>query len=160
NPASTSSSLLWDIYWIRRGGPPVGGPLTVGELYGGGSLSEPRVACGRREYGRPVDSASGNFFHAFDDLSIPGRGPGLDLSHTYNSLAAGTDGPLGFGWAHSDGMSLVQDPSSGQTTVNEENGAKILFSSSGNAYVAAPRVAASLAHNADGTFTFTRRAKG
>src|SRR5206468_3865073 len=56
--------------------------------------------------GDPVNTASGNFWHTFDDLSIPGRGPALELARTYNSLAAGTDSPFGYGWTDSYAMSL------------------------------------------------------
>ncbi len=47
------------------------------ELFGGWT---PALVTGRRcrvQVGCRVDSFSGNFWHTFDDLSVPGRGPGL-----------------------------------------------------------------------------------
>jgi hypothetical protein len=53
--------------------------------------------------GDPVDCATGNFSESYTDLSIPGRGPGLDLTRTYNSLGAGSEGPYGYGWSPATG---------------------------------------------------------
>ncbi|SEN28291.1 RHS repeat-associated core domain-containing protein [Terribacillus saccharophilus] len=50
-------------------------------------------------YGK-VNAATGNFILSEDDISIDGRGPGLGISRTYNSLSPST-GMFGFGW-HSD----------------------------------------------------------
>ncbi|SDB82265.1 DNRLRE domain-containing protein [Shouchella lonarensis] len=47
-----------------------------------------------------VNAATGNMMVSEDDVEISGRGPGLGLSRTYNSLAA-TSGMFGYGW-HSD----------------------------------------------------------
>ena len=41
-----------------------------------------------------VDCATGDFYEAFTDDSIPGRGVPLDLSRTYNSVSASVAGPL------------------------------------------------------------------
>jgi RHS repeat-associated protein len=76
------------------------------------------------------------------------------LSETYNSLAAPTNGPLGFGWTFSYGMSLSFG--TGFVTVNQENGAQVTFASSGSTYAAPARVQATLVHNGDGTWTFVR----
>ncbi len=64
----------------------------------------------------PVNTATGNFHETFADFTIPGRGPSLALSHSYNSLQARNDAPLpssrfplGYGWTHAYGMSLVLD---------------------------------------------------
>jgi hypothetical protein len=56
----------------------------------------------------PVNCATGNFWHTAD-LAIPGRGMALHFARTYNSLLAGTDGPLGFGWTHNYNMFLTTD---------------------------------------------------
>ncbi|HQU27002.1 MAG TPA: DUF6531 domain-containing protein [Acidimicrobiales bacterium] len=53
----------------------------------------------------PVNPASGDFWHTFTDASIPGYGPSLDLTRTYNSLEASTYGIFGYGWVFSYGMS-------------------------------------------------------
>jgi hypothetical protein len=80
------------------------GGVSPAELYGGGNLSEKCVQCFVSKFVNktktPVDVSTGNFWHTFDDLSVPGRGPTLDLSQTYNSLSAGTNGPFGYGWSY------------------------------------------------------------
>jgi hypothetical protein len=56
---------------------PTGGAVQASEQYGG-------CGCGYVSHGQvatPVDTASGNFWHSFDDLAIPGRGSALDPSH-------------------------------------------------------------------------------
>lgn len=136
-------------------------PPKAVEFYGGGSPSEPRLADAHSCVCDPVDTATGNFWHSFDDLSIPGRGPVLHLTRTYNALAAasGATGPFGPGWSWSYGMSLSQDPTTGRVTITEEGGSQIVFTPSGSTYLAPPRVAATLAKNADGTYTFVRGAR-
>jgi YD repeat-containing protein len=145
-------------------GPIDGAPNPL-ETQGSGSKLEPQVcACegrvpSRPGQGYPVNSATGNFYHSFTDIVIPGRGIPLAFSHTYNSVSAATDGPLGFGWTSSygNGMSLIQ--SVGSATVVQENGAQATFTLSGSTYSAPPRVTATLVKNADGTFTLTSRAR-
>src|SRR5207247_958963 len=143
---------------ITAGAVPLGGPITAASLYGGSNASVPHAADGRRCTCKPVDTASGNFFHTFGDLGIGGRGPGIDFSHTYNALAAATDGPLGFGWSFPYAMSLSVD-GGGVATIAQENGAQVTFSPVGGAFTADPRVQATLVHNGDGTWTFTRQKK-
>jgi RHS repeat-associated protein len=135
--------------------PPTDGPIDPAEQLGGDSESENPVHC--KGAGDPVDTATGNFWHTFCDLSIPGRGPALDLSRTYNSLAAGTDGPFGHGWSSSYGMSLTIDPST--VVVHQESGAQATFTFDGTRWTAPPRVLATLEHNADGTWAFTRQSR-
>lgn len=146
-------------------GPPGGGrngaPLTPSETLGGGNPSEPCLACQvAHQGGYPVNTATGDFWHTFTDDAIPGRGLPLDLTRTYNSLSAGTDGPFGYGWSSSYTMSLSIDPVSGNATVNQENGATTTFTpGSGGTFTAPPNVFASLVQNGDGTYTFTRRGR-
>lgn len=102
----------------------------------------------------PVDTATGNFWHTFDDLSIPGRGRPIDLTRTYNSLQAAIDGPFGYGWHDSYAASLDIQPST--VVVNQCNGSQSTFTLSGATWTAPPRVLATLVHNGDGTWTFTR----
>ncbi len=107
----------------------------------------------------PVNDATGNFTHTFEDVSIPGRGKALDFTQTYNSLNSGTPGPLGYGWSHSYQMTLSFNSANGNVTVNQENGSQVLFSNSPSGYLPPSRVLATLAKNGDGTFTFTRKAR-
>jgi YD repeat-containing protein len=99
----------------------------------------------------PVNTATGNFNESFADISIPGRGPGIALSHAYNSLQAvpnGTlapeDGPLGVGWTQSYDAHLSFAPS-GVVTVHQETGAELAMYPDGNGgFEAPPRAVASL----------------
>jgi RHS repeat-associated protein len=142
---------------------PEGGPFYYGELAAGGdNESEFCVPCflGRLiSFILPVDAPTGNFWHTFDDLSVPGRGMALDLTRTYNSMSAATDGPFGFGWSFPYDMSLsFPDPT--HVVVNQGNGAQVTFTEqSGGVYAAPPRVTATLVHNGDGSWTFVRRHK-
>jgi RHS repeat-associated protein len=133
---------------------PAGGPVDPAEQLGGSECEKP-VRC--KGVGDPVDTATGNFWQTFSDLSVPGRGPALELSRTYNSLAADTDGAFGFGWSSSYTMSLTADAST--AVVRQASGALARFASNGASWSAPPRVLAALTHNADGTWTFTRRSR-
>jgi RHS repeat-associated protein len=142
---------------------PYGGALTQLELLGGGhNSSEFCLTCFMGKlisFILPVDAATGNFWHTFDDLRVPGRGIALDLNRTYNSGAAGTDSPFGFGWSFPYDMSL-SFPDATHVVVNQENGSQVAFTEqSGGTYTAPPRVTAALVHNADGSWTFVRRHK-
>ncbi|HUR23469.1 MAG TPA: RHS repeat-associated core domain-containing protein, partial [Acidimicrobiales bacterium] len=137
-------------------GGPVGGSISPREILGGENACSPCVTSDATAY--PVNTSTGNFWHTFDQMAIPGRGIPLALSHTYNSELAGVDGSLGFGWSSPYAMSLAIDPGSGSVTVRQENGSEVPFTASGSAYVAAPRFVAKLVKNPDGSYDFTRRA--
>jgi RHS repeat-associated protein len=130
---------------------------TPPESYGYFNPSEFLCNCFSTFY--PVNDATGNFTHTFDDMSLPGRGPALHFTQTYNALNAGTPGALGYGWSHSYQMNLSFDSSDGNVTVNQENGSQVLFTNTGSGYVPPTRVLATLVKNGDATFTFTRRAR-
>ena len=103
----------------------------------------------------PVDTATGSFTETFQDLATPGRGLPLSVTRTYNSQLANTDGSFGYGWSFPYGMSFTQ--SSSDAAITEENGSEVTFYRSGSNYTpTAPRFAASLTDNLDGTVTFTR----
>jgi len=104
----------------------------------------------------PVNTATGNFHESFTDLVIPGRGPGLALTHAYNSLRSGANGPMGFGWTHAYAMSLAV-ASDGVATVFQEGGAQVKFYPDGaGGYEAPPRAVASLVKKTDGSFEMLR----
>lgn len=124
------------------------------ETVGGGNPASHTNQCNRTSH--PVNCATGEFWHTFADLSVPGRGPALNLTRTYSSLRAATDSPFGFGWSSAYTMSLAVDSASGAVQVTQENGATTVFSPSGGGYAAPPRVYATLQKNADGTWTFIR----
>jgi RHS repeat-associated protein len=135
-----------------------GGPTRPYETLSGGALSEHYTGCA---CGDPVDSGSGDFYVTATDLAIPGRGIPLDLERSYNSLAANNDGPFGFGWTHSYSMKLATDPYAGSSVLNvkQENGSQLSFTWNGSAYTTPTRTLATIVHNQDGTYTFTRRAR-
>jgi YD repeat-containing protein len=106
----------------------------------------------------PVNCDTGDFWHTFDDFSIPGRGVPLHLSRTYDSLNAGQNGPLGFGWTDSYSMSLTTD-ATGVITVGEEGGTSVSFAPlASGGYEPPSNVLASLVENTGviATYTFTR----
>jgi len=137
------------------GTPPNPGPATA-EIRGSAPIHElpttPNCGC------NPVNDATGNFWHTFTDLSVPGRGISLVFTRTYNSLSAGQNGRLGFGWTDSYNVFFTTDASS-NITVFDENGAATLFTFTATGYQAPSRVLATLVKNADGTFTLTRKDK-
>jgi YD repeat-containing protein len=118
-------------------------------------LSSPSSNLCNCQTAKPVDLATGNFWHRFNDFQIPGRGLALNLTHTYNAMNAAQDSPLGFGWTHSYNMFLTVD-AAGTITVHEEGGTTVPFAWTGSAYQPPPFVFASLVNNGDGTLTFTR----
>ena len=133
---------------------PGGSFLGRTENAGGGTNDGHSNACNHTA--NPVNCATGEFWHTFSDLAVPGRGPSLDLERTYSSSEAATDSPFGFGWNSSYTMSLAVDPGSGAVQITEENGATTVFTPSSGGYAAPPRVFATLTKNADGTWTFVR----
>ncbi len=70
----------------------------------------------------PVNTASGNFWHSFNDIAIPGRGFPLVLNHSYNAFLSNQNGPMGYGWSHSYNWYISQDPSTNNYIVHEGNG--------------------------------------
>jgi RHS repeat-associated protein len=144
-------------------GPPKtrrrGGPLTPSETLGGGNPSEPCLSCEVAQHGSyPVNTSTGDFWHTFTDDHVPGRGLPLDLTRTYNSLSAGTDGPFGYGWTSSYTMTLTVDGTSGDVAIHQENGATTTFTPDpGGGFSGPSNAFAALVQNGDGTYTFTRK---
>ncbi len=105
----------------------------------------------------PCNTATGNFSESFTDLSIAGRGVPLVFNRTYNSLSAGQNGPLGYGWTEGYNAWLSFD-GSGNALVHEENGSTISFAPNGSGgYQGPTRVLATLVKNGDGSYTLNRR---
>lgn len=127
---------------------------TGSERYGTGNPSEMACGCTSAE---PVDDYSGNFTHTLNDISIPGRGLSLNLSHTYNAGAASVNGSLGYGWTDSYNWQLALDSGTGAATITQENGSTVTFASDGaGGFVPPSRVLATLVKNGDGSYTYTR----
>jgi len=160
-PHSISVDALGNVYLSDYGGYSIR-EISVNP---GPSVAETRVPnpsengyC-RICAGDPVDAGSGNYYASFTDLSIPGRSPALDETRTYGSLNAAYDGPFGYGWSSSYDMHLQLGSGSPPATVDvvQENDAQVPFVWDGSSYVAPSQVLATLVHNGNGTYTFTRR---
>lgn len=144
---------------VWMGGPPAVrvnlSSLAPGpsELIGGGSPVEQPTTCSASW---PVDCSTGEFWHEFTDVTVPGRGIPLQFTRTYSSGLASKRGPLGYGWADSYGMAITTDATTGVVTVHEQNGAQVAFTSDGlGEYVAPARVLATLTAHVGGGYTFT-----
>jgi RHS repeat-associated protein len=121
-----------------------------------GNSSQPQVGAAQGAQVHPVNTAFGTFFESFSDFAIPGRGLPLSFAHSYSSVFAGVDGPLGYGWTHNYAIHLIQQGTS--VIVTQETGSQVTFNPvSGGGYTAPPSVIATLEKNADGTLLFTRR---
>lgn len=132
-----------------------GGSFSTGEKRGGCNAA----AAARKNMenvGYPIECSTGNFWHTFEGLSVPGRGVPLDFRFTYNADAAAENGPLGYGWTHSYNMRL--DIGSSAVTVHQENGAQVPFVGSGSTWAAPSRFDATLTV-AGSTWTFTRKGR-
>ncbi len=91
--------------------------------WGGENPSEgPKNLCGE-----PVDCATGDFFETETDLSVGGRGVGLNMIRTYNSQAAvaGVSGAFGPGWSSSFSDHLVV--AQGKAMLHQANGSTVPF---------------------------------
>lgn len=139
----------------------VGDILTWSETVGGGNPSfgcECSSSLGLAHSGSwPVNASTGEFFHTFTDLQIPGRGMNLEFARTYSSLRADQDGLLGHGWSSSYEVRLESESSGELITVHQENGSTVTFvrAPSGD-FLAPPHVLASLTQSPDGTYEFDR----
>jgi RHS repeat-associated protein len=104
--------------------PSTGGEVLPGTTVGGGNAAAPGV--NQATAADPVNTESGEYTQSAGDLSVPGFGPALDFTRTYDARAArlqtvtGTPGPLGYGWTDNWATSLtLQRPVPGDIyTVN------------------------------------------
>jgi RHS repeat-associated protein len=111
----------------------------------------------------PINTASGNFYHTFNDMAIPGRSYPLGVARTYNSAAALEDGSFGYGWTFNYNLSL--SCSNGIATIYQEDGSQVWFQSPGNCSTTgfwtagAPRWLATLRHDVSGSWVFMRKSR-
>lgn len=131
-----------------------GGPLVASETYGQSNPAEPLCSCSVGSQGDPVNTSTGNFTETYTDVNVGGKGPGLVLSRTYNSLAHATTGLFGYGWLSLYDMNVAVDTSSGDATVTQASGAQVTYLPTAAGFRAPTRVTATLTQNGDGTFTF------
>jgi RHS repeat-associated protein len=148
----TEATACGSPYILISGTGIVSGGATLGEQGGAPPSVEHSTTCGA---GDPVNCATGTFWHTFTDVSVPGNGAALDLTRTYSSANAATDGPFGYGWTDSYNMSLTFD-GSGDATVTGPDGSPVTFFPNGSGgYVAPPHVLATFGANGDGTYTYS-----
>jgi RHS repeat-associated protein len=119
---------------------------------GAGLVSKYQPTCKR---GKPVNCASGDFTHTFADLSVAGRGPGLSLTRTYNSLSASTKGIFGNGWSSSWDVHLTSN-GSGSETITAEDGSQVTATPNGSGWALPAWADSTLTQNADGTWSYVR----
>lgn len=154
-------------YSINVTGKVLSGPCTVSAsagqftlVRGGPSRSEQGAPVNPTELqtttfcAKPVNCATGTFWHTFTDASIPGLGIPLNLTRTYSSDAAAASSPFGYGWTNSCAMRLNFDGAN--VTVAQENGSTVPFYGVSGTYFPGAGVLASLVKNGNGTYTFTR----
>jgi RHS repeat-associated protein/uncharacterized repeat protein (TIGR02059 family) len=146
-------------------------------LYGGSNAAAPGLCACEQSVGRPVNTENGDYWESSTDAKVASFGPPLTFSRTYDSslaqaqTAAGTPGPLGYGWTDNWNMSLSVN--SGTVTINQGNGAVVNFkaptggacsypyvgSGASGTYCALPSVTASLTYNsASSTYAFITHA--
>ncbi len=126
------------------GGPP-SGPTEKEKLGGKKEASEKIEEC---FVGDAVNCATGNLSEEQTDISIGGRGPGLRVMRSYNSLAAAEateTGPWGYGWTGPYSTHLEINSGAGTATVFQANGSGVVFYKSGSEYAPASWVEATFA---------------
>jgi RHS repeat-associated protein len=122
------------------------------ERISGSNPSEKDATCSCAD---PVDTLSGEYSEATDDLSLPGIGVPVRIDRSYSSALAGLDGPFGFGSSsalsvHLDEVDGAEDNVFGTVVVTQETGATVTFTAlDGNRreYIAPSRVNATLRYD-------------
>ncbi len=107
--------------------------------------------------GDPVNCESGDLWETDTDVTVPGPGPHLDLTRTYNSQDAKTKGIFGDGWSSSYAMSVAVTPTT-STMVTEVDGSTVTFyTNTTGLFVAPTGTLATLVRNTTGGYTFRVR---
>jgi RHS repeat-associated protein len=134
----------------------LGQGVTSDELTGGES---PWLCpCTINATARPVNDATGEFWHTFIDFHVAGR-INLDFTRTYSSLRTATLGPTGYGWTDNYNQYLTFD-GSGNATVHAANGSAVVFTfTAPSTYNGPPSEHVTLVKNGDSTFTLTDTGK-
>jgi RHS repeat-associated protein len=124
-------------------GVPIGGPPTVADAPAGSNPAWLKCPCTYDGSADPVDTGTGAYSRTWTDLSVPGRGAPLDFTRTYTSATAdpdgpngalAVDGPFGYGWTYSYGLSAATDATTGDVTITQEDGSKVTFTDSSGVY--------------------------
>lgn len=148
DPSATSQSRSWASVLVSG--------ASASQAGGSPNPSIPATGCSSS---RPVNCATGDFWHSFTDVSVPARGLPLGFERTYDLANSQVDGPLGYGWHDDLDMSVTQ--SAGVATVTQENGSVVAFTQQPDGtWAADPHVLAALTCAQDGSCTFTRSDSG
>jgi len=102
-----------------------------------------------------VNPTNGNLVYQEIDLQIPGRGPEVNLTRTYNSRKSSFKGLFGYGWITNLEATLVDSGSGPITLIDEDNTRHIFGEKVGGGYETAGGIYLDLVKNADGSYTIT-----
>jgi len=141
--------------------PATGGVPATGAVTGGaGNPAAPGLAASMAPAGDPVNPENGDFTQSATDVSMPGFGPSLEFTRTYDALLAqqqtrtGTPGAMGFGWTDNwatsvsastpvpadiytlDGMRLDTGKGGSALKAALNNPGSVYSSTSGDVYIA------------------------
>ena len=149
-------------------GQPIGGPPGIQDAPKGSNPAFVNCGCVARTAGDPVDTSTGYFGDDYTDLTTPGRGMPLDFTRSYASATAdpngpneslAVNGPFGYGWTYSYGLTAATNATSGNVTITQEDGSQVTFNDTSGTYTpTAPRFDATLTKS-DTTYTYTRLQK-
>jgi RHS repeat-associated protein len=127
--------------------------VEAGSAYATGHISKLPPGCNHGK--RPVNCGSGDFWHTFTDASVPGVGPSLDLTRTYNSLNASTEGIFGYGWSSSYDINLMMN-GDGSVTFVDDDGSQVTAEPDGSGGFTLPSWADSSLTYSSGIYTFVQ----
>jgi RHS repeat-associated protein len=153
---SGSSSGFWDVMSFDDFTFTDPGPY-VEDLPAGTEDNAPYI--NQDEAGDPVNTLTGSLSSTNLDVAIPGRGPAVEFSRTYNSNDTRV-GALGPGWGHLYEIRLVTpgDGSDSLVLVGPQ-GRRDRYLRSGDDFIAPPGVQRTLTQKPDGTFSAVDRAQ-
>lgn len=101
----------------------------------------------------PVSTTTGNLLEQRADIvATGGAGIPVSFTRTYNSLSAGTDGPLGHGWTHN--LNVELQPATDPTIVWGDGRHDLYTGTGAGTYASPPDVDAELRSDASG-YTLT-----
>jgi RHS repeat-associated protein len=100
----------------------------------------------------PVNSATGNFNHVTQDISLPGVGITFSFIRSYNSLDVHS-GTLGLGWTHNQ-SAWLELKASGDVVFHDIDGQSYAYANDGSSFTPPPGALAMLA-SSGGSYTLT-----
>ncbi|MGJ3195876.1 DNRLRE domain-containing protein [Peribacillus frigoritolerans] len=104
-----------------------------------------------------VNPANGNLVYKETDVKIPGRGPEVNLTRTFNSRKSSFKGLFGYGWITNLEPFIVDSGSGPITFIDEDNTRHIFGEKIGGGYEAAGGIYLDLVKNSDETYTITEK---